>query len=240
MFDLLAIGFALCTAFVAAVLFLNPGRGRRWPWWVTGGVVLWLVVQAILGATGFYRTDAPTPRPMLLLGPPLVVVAVALLIPRSRRWLTGLPLRPLVWVHAVRVAVELVLWGLAERGVVPRAMTFEGTNFDILTGLTAPVVAVVGFRAGQPRRWLLTGWHLMGIGLLANVVTTAVLSMPTPLQQLNFDRPNVGVFDFPFTWLPAFVVPAVLLAHLASLAQLLSRKGAHTPATAEFAGASAG
>jgi len=228
-FDPLAVGLALCTAFVAAVLFLNPGSGRRWPWWVAGGVVLWLAVQAILGWTGFYHTDAPPPRPMLLLFPPLVVIAGALLIPRSREWLKGLPLRPLVWIHAVRVAVELVLWGAAERGVIPRAMTFEGTNFDILTGLTAPVIAVVGFQNGQPRRWVLIAWHLTGIGLLANVVTTAVLSMPTPFQRLNFDRPCVGVFDFPFTWLPAFVVPAVLFAHLVSLTQLFPRKNTDRP-----------
>lgn len=216
------VAFVACVAFTAGVLYFAPGGGRRWPWWVVGGVVLLLSVQGILGGVGFYRTATPTPRPMLLLFPPLAVILVALIVPRSRAWLKELPLRPLVWVHVVRVPVELVLWGLLQQGAIPRGMTFEGTNFDVLTGLTAPLAAVFGFRNGQPRRWVLIPWHLMGVGLLANVVTTAVLSMPTPLQQLNFDQPCVGVFYFPFTWLPAFVVPAVLLAHLASLVRLLS------------------
>lgn len=234
------LAFVACVVFTAAVLYFAPGRGRQWPRWVAGGVAVWLTVQGVLGGVGFYRTDTPTPRPMLLLFPPLAVIVVALIVPRSRRWLKELPLRPLVWVHAVRVAVELVLWGLLQHGAIPRGMTFEGTNFDVLTGLTAPLAAVFGFRNGQPQRWVLIPWHLMGVGLLANVVTTAVLSMPTPFQQLNFDQPCVGVFYFPFTWLPAFVVPAVLLAHLASLVRLLSGNSHHRPAVPHPAGEYAG
>lgn len=220
---LVPVGFGLCVVYTAAVLHYTPPRG--WPWWVTGGVGLWLVVQSVLGWSGFYRPADPSPRPLLLLFPPTVVIVVALILPRSRHWLRRLPLRPLVWVHAMRVVVELVLWGLLQRAVIPRAMTFEGTNFDILTGLTVPLAAVFGFANGRPRRWVLIPWHLMGLGLLVNVVTTAVLSMPTPLQQLNIDQPCVGVLYFPFTWLPAFVVPAVLLAHLVSLARLVTPDG---------------
>lgn len=219
---LVPAGFVLCVVYTAVVLYLAPPPGRLWPWWVTGGVMLWLAAQGVLGWSGFYRPATPTPRPLLLLFPPTVVIVVALILPRSRLWLRCLPLRPLVWVHAMRVVVEWVLWQLAEHRVVPGGITFEGTNFDILTGLTAPLVAVFGFRAGQPRRWLLIPWHLIGLGLLANVVITALLSFPTPLQQLNFDRPNVGLLYFPFVWLPAFVVPAVLLAHLVSLARLFA------------------
>jgi hypothetical protein len=166
---------------------------------------------------------------MLLLLPPVTAIATALMVRRSREWLTQLPLRPLVWVHTVRVAVEVVLWALYEHGAVPRGMTFEGTNFDVLTGLTAPLVVAFGFRDGRPRRGLLIAWHLMGIGLLVNVVGTAVLSMPTPFQRLNFDQPCAGVMYFPFTLLPAFVVPAVLFAHLVSLTRLLSREVDRSP-----------
>ncbi|MEO2091473.1 MAG: hypothetical protein ABGY75_18605, partial [Gemmataceae bacterium] len=100
---LVPAGFVLCVVYTAAVLYLAPPPGRRWPWWVTGGVVVWLAAQGVLGWSGFYRTTPPTPRPLLLLFPPTVLIVVALTLPRSRRWLRRLPLRPLVWVHAMRV-----------------------------------------------------------------------------------------------------------------------------------------
>ena len=125
----------------------------------------------------------------------------------------------------------MVLWGLFQHGDVPRSITFEGTNFDVLTGVTAPLVVLFAFRSGKANRRLLISWHIMGLALLANVVVTAVLSTPVPFQQLNFDQPNVGMQYFPFVWLPSFVVPAVLFAHVASLVRLCSRTQIETVKT---------
>jgi hypothetical protein len=71
---------------------------------------------------------------------------------------------------------------------------------------------------------LLIAWNLLCLGLLINIVTLAVLSAPFPFQQLAFDQPNIAVLFFPFIWLPAFVVPAVLFAHLVCLRQLFRNK----------------
>lgn len=35
--------------------------------------------------------------------------------------------------------------------------------------------------------------------------------------QIGFDQPNVALLSFPYTWLPAVVVPTVLLSHLLCL-----------------------
>jgi hypothetical protein len=64
-------------------------------------------------------------------------------------------------------------------------------------------------------------WNFLCIGLLFTIVTLAVLSAPFPFQQLAFDQPNMAVFYYPFVWLPAYIVPVVLLAHLAVIRQLL-------------------
>ncbi|HEX8427561.1 hypothetical protein [Hymenobacter sp.] len=46
--------------------------------------------------------------------------------------------------------------------------------------------------------------------------------MPTPLQQLAFEQPNVAVMQFPFVWLPIFVVPVVAFTHVVALRRLLT------------------
>jgi hypothetical protein len=67
-------------------------------------------------------------------------------------------------------------------------------------------------------------WNFICLGLLFNIVINAILSVPTPFQKFGFDQPNVAVLYFPFTWLPACVVPLVLLSHLASIRILLQEK----------------
>jgi hypothetical protein len=121
------------------------------------------------------------------------------------------------------VPVEIVLLWLYQAGQVPQLMTFEGRNFDILSGLTAPVVAWLAFRGGKVNRPLLIVWNLFALALLLNILTIAVLSLETAFQKFAFDQPNRGVLYFPFVWLPAIIVPIVFVSHIISLRQLFRR-----------------
>ncbi|MCR5886340.1 hypothetical protein LRS06_00845 [Hymenobacter sp. J193] len=120
----------------------------------------------------------------------------------------------------VRVGVEVGLYSLAAAHLVPELMTFAGRNFDVLAGLSAPVVAAL-YRRQRLGRGGLLAWHLGSLALLGTIVTLALLTAPTPAQQFAFEQPNVAVVRFPFVWLPTFIVPVVLFSHAASLYQLL-------------------
>ncbi|MBK8340301.1 MAG: hypothetical protein IPK99_10090 [Flavobacteriales bacterium] len=186
--------------------------------------VAWLVLQAALAIPGFYTvTNTLPPRMALALGPPLVVLVAMFLIPSGRTWMDALDLRMLTWLHVVRVPVEWGLHALFVQGLVPEIMTYEGRNFDVLSGLSAPLVAWLAFRNSRVDRTLLLVWNLVCLGLVINIVFYGVLSVPTPLQQFGFEQPNVGLLYFPFIWLPAFIVPVVLFAHVVVLRRLLIR-----------------
>ena len=103
-------------------------------------------------------------------------------------------------------------------------MTFEGRNFDIVSGLTAPLVYYVGFVKTKLSKTFLLGWNFLCLALLINIVVNSILSVPTPFLQFAFDQPHVGILQFPFTLLPAVLVPLVLLAHIAAIRQLLGNK----------------
>jgi hypothetical protein len=103
-------------------------------------------------------------------------------------------------------------------------MTFEGRNFDILSGLTAPLVAWLALRGDKVNRLLLIVWNLLAFGLLLNIMANAILSLETPFQQFAFEQLNRGVLYFPFIWLPAIIVPIVFVSHVISLWQLLKQK----------------
>jgi len=184
-------------------------------------IPFWFVLQGILGVGDFYHfADAVPPR-VFLFGILPVLLLIASYFVFFRKFVEGLSLRALTILHVIRIPVELVLLFLFQSGQVPQIMTFEGRNFDILSGLTAPVIYFLAFRKAKPNKTILITWNLVALGLLFNIVSIAILSMKSPLQKLAFDQPDVALGYFPFIWLPTIVVPIVLFSHLAALWNLI-------------------
>ena len=188
-------------------------------------VSFWLVFQAVLALNGFYEnTTAFPPRIFLFAAFPGLLTSILYLLFFRRSLIEKLPLAVLTLLHVIRVPVELTLLWLYQAGQIPEAMTFEGRNFDILSGLTAPLIWYFGFRGKTANRPVLIIWNVAALLLLINIVTTAVLAFPSPAQQIAFEQPNRGVMYFPFVWLPAVVVPIVFFSHAVALVKLISNR----------------
>ena len=184
----------------------------------------WLLLQGILSIGEFYRsTDSVPPRVFAFGVLPSLLFIVAFFIFFRKNFIGELSLKALTLVSVVRIFVEITLLWLFQGGQIPRIMTFEGFNFDILSGLTAIVIYFLAFRGGRINRPLLIGWNILALGLLLNIVTIALLSFKSPMQKLGLEQPNVAVNYFPFVWLPTIVVPIVLFSHLAALWKLFKR-----------------
>lgn len=178
----------------------------------------WLLLTGFLATTSFYRNVEAMPPRVILFGVwPAIGLIIVFFAFFRRSFLEKLSLKHLTLLHTVRLPVEIVLLWLFHAGSVPQLMTFEGWNFDIVSGITAPIVYFFAFRNGGVNRTLLVVWNFLALVLLVNIISLAVLSFQGPMQRLAFDQPNVAVTYLPFIWLPAIVVPIVLFAHLASL-----------------------
>ncbi|MEO9804047.1 MAG: hypothetical protein ABJF04_12395 [Reichenbachiella sp.] len=187
-------------------------------------IVGWLFALITLALNSFFLVfDAMPPRLIFVLLPPVIGIIVVLSVKKSRDYVVRIPITTLTYLHIVRVPVEIVLWWLAVNQLVPFLLTFEGINYDILSGITAPFVAIflVGLRS--KRRIAAILWNFITLGLLINIVGHAILAAPTPIQRFAFDQPNVAVFYFPFILLPGFIVPAVLFSHLVGLIKLFNK-----------------
>ena len=184
-------------------------------------IAFWLIFQAIFGIGGFYlKTDVVPPRLLLFGVVPAFLTIILYFVFARKNFIEKLPLKILTLLHIIRIPVEIVLFWLFEQKMIPQLMTFEGRNFDILSGLTAPIIYWLAFRGGKTNRPLLIVWNIFALGLLTNIVVNAILSFPFPFQQFAFDQPNRAVLYFPYVWLPTIVVPIVLFAHLIALWQL--------------------
>ena len=181
---------------------------------VTGAAIAaWMALTWIVADSGALRDwNAFPPRiALLVLGIAAISCAIAL-GPLGRALTHHLPLWTLIAVQSFRLPLELAMHAMSERGVMPEQMTYTGLNFDILTGVTAIAVALA-LRSGAGGRRLAFVWNLGGLALLINVVTIAILSMPT-FAWFGADRLNVWVTYPPFVWLPAVMVTAALTGHL--------------------------
>ncbi len=181
-----------------------------------------MLVQGAVAITGFYLNEkGMPPRFVLLIGPALLCILLLFLTSSGRSFIDSLDAGRLTLLHVVRIPVELVLLGLFLHGAIPEVMTFEGRNFDIISGFSAPLVYYFGYVQKRLGKGLLIAWNLVCLSLLVNVVAHAILAAPTDFQRIGFDQPNVGVLYFPFVWLPGLVVPLVLFAHLVSIRRLM-------------------
>jgi hypothetical protein len=210
--------FILTTILALALLYKATGFSKT----VIIISLLWLALHAALGLSGFYTVENTTPpRFSLLLFPPMIFIATRFLSQGGRSFIDTLDVKTLTLLHIIRIPVELTLYWLFVHKAIPQMLTFEGRNFDIFCGITAPLIWYFGYVKNVLGKALIIGWNIICILILGNVVVMAVLSAPLPFQQFGFDQPNIALFYFPFVWLPGFLVPLVLFSHLVSVRRLL-------------------
>jgi hypothetical protein len=175
----------------------------------------WTALTLVLAWTGMLARFDWRPPPFMLLFVGILVLGVV--IARSRvgdRLAYGLPLAALVGLQSFRFPLEVVMHRTAERGIMPMQMSYSGLNFDILTGLSAVALAV-WLRLGRPPRGLVWAWNVMGLLLLANIVTVAVLSTPRFAAFGSApEKLNTFVTRAPYVLLPTVLVLAAWAGHL--------------------------
>ena len=71
-------------------------------------------------------------------------------------------------------------------------------------------------------RWVVAGWNVLGLALLANIVGIAIASTPL-FRAFGDDRLNTFVAYPPFVWLPAVLVTGALMGHILVWRKLAQR-----------------
>jgi len=191
------------------------------------GLTIWLVIQTILTLKNIYSTGTNSfPPKIILVGilPTILTIIFLFATRQGRQFIDSLPLKNLTYLNIVRIPVEMVLFWLFLNKAIPELMTFEGRNFDIIAGITAPLIAYFGLTKNKLNRPTILIWNFICLCLLINIVVNALFSAPSPIQKFAFEQPNIAILNFPFSWLPTFIVPIVLFGHLTSIRQLLKQK----------------
>lgn len=180
----------------------------------------WLLLLGILSIRGFFADFSRLPpRLMLALLPPLPAVLFFIRSRAGKQLLHHIRAQWLIYLQAFRILVEIAIWLLVRNGSLPVQMSFEGRNFDILSGLLA---FPVGYYCYVKKTWppvITLLYNIAGLVLLVNIVSISALSMPGPLRAFHNQPDSSLLTRFPFIYLPGLLVPLAYTLHILSLWQ---------------------
>jgi hypothetical protein len=222
---------AICLLFVLAGLkaalkrtVWEKKRQERLFFAITVILLLWSAMLLVLSYLGFFADfSSMPPRPALAIIIPLPFVLIIALSKKGTQLLRSFPQHWVVYMQSFRIIVELLLLSAFIAGKLPVQMTYEGRNFDIMTGVLAIPVGYLLANKHPYAAKLAIAFNIAGMILLLNILVIAVLSMPTSMRHFMNEPANTLVAQFPFILLPGILVPLAYALHIFSLRQLFIR-----------------
>jgi hypothetical protein len=212
--------FLLTVILTVGVFHFANGKPTK----LTFFILIWSLVHSILAYTGFYeKTDLIPPRFLLILIPILLFIIFGLTKKRLN-WITQKRRTDLsTFLHTIRIPVEIILFYLFMDKMLPELMTFEGRNFDILAGISAPLIGILWLKKIINRNALII-WNVFGLFLILFVFINGILSSELPIQIFGFEQPTKAINYFPFVLLPTTIVPIVIYTHITDIIRLWKEK----------------
>lgn len=184
---------------------------------------LWLTVALIVGASGLYY-GVPTPLIGATNGLLVATSLLAIYFVRPLRvWVRALPLRWLILYHIVRF-VGIAFLVLHAQGRIPAAFAITAGWGDIAVAVTALIVAYWAVPiANGAHWWTVLGWNVFGLLDILFVLRTGIgLGMADATQM-------VWITAFPWSLIPTFIVPLVIVTHVLIFVRLWQIRSAPLP-----------
>lgn len=185
-------------------------------------LLLWQAYVFGISITGFLMDFSLPPRfPIFLVIPAFVFTGVFIYRNRNAKWITVIPPSWLIYIQSFRIIVETLFVLTVAKGYLHPEVTIEGYNYDMLIGLSAPVVAYLVFNRGLLSKNVAILWNYLGLAVLASVifvfVTTIYFSSMYGISQEMLPM-NFG--SYPYTLVASFLMPTAVFIHILSIVQL--------------------
>ncbi len=196
---------------------IGPADRRQLRTWVGLALALWLSILTELARMGSLLDAEGLPVLALVFMPVLLMGFVLLRSQAFRLILRFVSPEWLVWIHSFRAVLALLFYLLWTAGLLPAHLSVQGLNQDFIVGLTAPMAGTLFF-GRRYHLWQARLWHVFGLLLAAATLLLIVWS--TPSARAAFPETTVLFTEFPFVWVPGFLLPLAIVLHGFALWQL--------------------
>ena len=217
------VAFILICCFVLAAFLrgiwvssLSEGRDPfRRTLSVASGVALWIGLGAGLVASGWVER---APAHLMIFGGGIMLVSALIGFSQIGKWLALTSAIPwLLAFQGFRLPLELVLHSWARQGVIPETMTWTGSNWDLLSGIVALVLAPF-CRRSRTAAW---AGNIVGFVLLLNVGRVAILSAPVPFGWPDVSPKLLLPFHLPYALIVPVCIGGAFVGHIVLTRALL-------------------
>lgn len=185
---------------------------------------VWVAYVMVISGSGFLADFSLPPKMVLfVVFPALLFIAVFFSIKKTKAIIDAFPIALPVYFQTFRIFVELLIWGLYQEGVGPELATYEGRNFDILAGITAPVVGYLAYNKNVLSQRAVLIWNFACLALLANIVFIFISLVVRP-QLWGFEQVPIST-DFtkpPYIFIAAVFMPSAVFMHVMSIRKTLN------------------
>jgi len=218
-FDIVgAIELTASAAILVAVLAAGLGRTSRSRGLAAAAFAAWFGLIVLLAAAGSFDSRLGIGIRGVgaaVAAPVLILLWAGSRLPRLRAAVAEMPLALLIGVNAVRVlGISFIV--LYSAGRLPAPFAPVAGWGDIAVGLTALPVAWVAGRRGPGSAPLVILWNTLGLLDLLAAVGLGVTSAPDSPIRLFFAKPGSQIMgSLPWILIPGFLVPNLMLTHLA-------------------------
>jgi hypothetical protein len=195
---------------------------KKLPAQVTVFLALWLIYLSLISYTEVLNDFSLPPKlPLLVVLPIFVVLIISLFKKATSDLVSVTAVSWLIYIQGFRIIVELIIWGGYQIGLMPLITTFEGSNYDILVGITAIPMAYYA-KSVKASRSLLILWNIAGLLVLANTVRIIITSAYFPAG-IGLDTGTIGAefVSLPYLLIPGLFMPLAVYIHALSIKQLL-------------------
>src|ERR1044071_8012640 len=150
---LIGIGFIILTL-ISFWFLLRLFRSRKMAIALAGWMIF-LFIWSLSGIASRFDLFPVNMAPVLII--PFVTIVAFTFSKKTLPVLASIPTKSIAQLQVFRVFVEVLLWALFVQNLLPVQMTFEGRNWDIVSGLTAPLAAMFLSKS----KWGLAIWNLL-------------------------------------------------------------------------------
>lgn len=184
------------------------------------GLLFFLVYEIALGSSGFLENLSFPPRfALCLIVPCFIFTGLFLNKNKNKAWVKNIPSQRLLYFQSFRILVETLFVYSVAANILPKEVTIEGYNMDMVLGISAPIIGWVFVK--YKTRKLAILWNYLGLAILASVIFVFMTSLFKPeLYGSSIPLLTSKATEIPYLFVAGYLMPMAVFVHVLSILNL--------------------
>lgn len=205
--------------------FPDPKAQKRKKSYLVSGIILWHIYVYLISISGILQNLEFPPRFFIFLVLPLFIfIGVFMYKNRNNAWIQNVPKTWPVYYQSFRILIETVFVFTVAAGFLHKEVTMEGYNYDVLFGLSAPLVGLL-YQKNKLSNKSIIIWNYIGLAVIAFIIFLFLSTVFAPhLYGSNVALMPMEAVTYPYTLVAGFLMPSAVFIHVLSIVQLRKSK----------------